>query len=154
MSQDQDKDKGTKGRLSESGIGQPAVLVALAILALIGVFAWFGGASLVRPAGTGNAVVTGQPVQGEATVHDSVQRITVDPATGIFVPNVIVARAGTPLQIAFKPGSGCLGSVMFKDFGITQEISQGGIVELPALKPGEYSFSCGMRMVFGKVVVR
>jgi hypothetical protein len=146
--------KNPKTKNSESGISQPTVLVALAILALIGVFAWFGGTKLVRPAGTGNAVVTGQPVEAQAALHGGVQRITVDPASGIFAPNVIVARAGTPLEIAFKPGTGCLASVMFKDMGITKEITQGGVVDLPALRPGEYSFSCGMQMVFGKVVVK
>jgi hypothetical protein len=148
-----DDTKGTKGKLTESGIGQPTVLVAIAILALIGVFAWFGGTQLVRPAGTGSAVVTGQAVQGEAVLHDGIQRIAVDPGTGIFVPNVIVARAGAPLEIGFKPGSGCLASVMFEGLKVSQDISQGGIVVLPALQPGEYSFSCGMRMVFGKIVV-
>jgi hypothetical protein len=146
--------KTAREKLTESGIGQPTVLVAIAILALIGAFAWFGGTKLVRPAGAGTAVVTGQPVQGEAVLHGGVQRIVVDPATGIFVPNVIVARAGTPLEIGFKPGSGCLASVRFETFKIAQDISQGGAVALPALQPGEYSFSCGMQMVFGKVVVK
>jgi hypothetical protein len=143
-----------KTRLSESGISQPTVLAAIAILALIGVFAWFGGTKLVRPAGTGDAVVTGQPVEARAAERGGVQLITVDPGSGIFAPNVIVARAGVPLQIAFKPGVGCLASVLFKDFSISRDITQGGVVDLPALKAGEYSFSCGMRMVFGKVVVR
>jgi hypothetical protein len=146
--------KSMRTKASESGISQPTVIAALAILALIGVFAWFGGTKLVRPAGAGDAVVTGQPVEGQAAPHGGVQRITVDPGTGIFAPNVIVARAGVPLQIAFKPGAGCLASVMFKSFSIRKDITQGGVVDLPALKPGEYSFSCGMEMVYGKVVVK
>jgi hypothetical protein len=148
------KEKDPKGKRGESGISQPTVLVALAILALIGVFAWFGGNTLVRPSGTGNAVVTGQPVEAQAVARGAVQRITVDPGSGVFVPNVIVAKAGTPLEIAFKPGSGCLAGVLFKDFNVSKDITQGGVVELPALKPGEYSFSCGMQMVFGKVVAK
>ncbi len=151
MSDSRDKKAGTSG---PQGFWNPAVIAALVILALVAVFAIVGGRSLVRPAGAGDATVTGQPVQAEAAMAGAVQRITVDPSSGVFSPNVLVAKAGVPLQIQFKPGTGCLSSVRFDDQQVSQDISHGGVVQLPAMRPGEYPFACGMKMVFGKIVVR
>jgi len=92
---------------------------------------------------------------GTAKVEGSVQRVSVDLSTGAYVPSVITAKAGIPLEIAFGQGNGCLASVLVPDFGIDQDLTQGGaVVKLPAMKAGEYQFSCGMQMVFGKIVVQ
>ncbi len=142
-----------KGR-APSGFWNPTVIAALVILALVAVFAVVGSRSLVRPAGAGYTTVTGQPVEGSAKLMGAMQQIVVDPSTGIFNPNVIVAKPGMPLVIVFKPGTGCLATVRFETFQISQDISNGGTVILPAMKAGEYPFECGMKMVFGKIVVR
>ena len=48
-----------------------------------------------------------------------------------------------------------MAELLMKDFAIYRDLTQGGsIVELPALDPGEYGFSCGMEMVFGTIVVQ
>jgi Cu+-exporting ATPase len=84
-----------------------------------------------------------------------VQRISVDLTKGYYDPSVIHAKAGVPLEISFGQGSGCLGSVLIPDFSVNQDLTNGGaVVKLPAMKAGEYSFSCGMRMVYGKIVVQ
>lgn len=47
-----------------------------------------------------------------------------------------------------------MAEVMFKDFNVFEDITNGGAtIDLPALDPGEYTFSCGMEMVFGTLVV-
>ena len=47
-----------------------------------------------------------------------------------------------------------MAEVVFPEFGIFEDLTQGGVViTLPALEPGEYRFSCGMQMVFGTLVV-
>lgn len=98
--------------------------------------------------------VTGEPLEGSATVDGDVQRISVDVTTGIYQPNVIRLVAGVPAEIAFSEGSGCTAQVMSDELGFFEDLSAGGAtVALPALQPGEYSFSCGMRMVFGKIIV-
>lgn len=144
------------------GAGWPTIVAFVVILALVGGFALLGSRTLVRTAGGGataggapeTPTVTGQPVEKATAVDGSVQRITVDPASGVYDPNVIVAKAGVPLEVTFKPGSGCLAAVSFPTFSIRQDIQSGAVVKLPALKAGEYPFSCGMKMVFGKIVVR
>jgi len=92
---------------------------------------------------------------GTAKVEGGVQRISVDLSKGFYDPSVIDAKAGVPLEISFGQGSGCLASVLVPDFGIDQDLTAGGaVVKLPATKAGEYEFSCGMHMVFGKIVVQ
>lgn len=89
------------------------------------------------------------------TITESgVQRISVDVSNGYFDPTVIRASAGIPLELTFGEGSGCMAQVAFPEFDIVKDLTRGGAaVELPALEPGEYGFSCGMSMVFGSLVV-
>jgi hypothetical protein len=96
-----------------------------------------------------------EPTEGSAVVEGGVQRISVDVTQGYFDPSVIVLEAGVPAEIVFSEGYGCMAEVMFKDFAIFEDLTQGGVVvNLPALEPGEYGFSCGMEMVFGTLVVK
>lgn len=99
--------------------------------------------------------LTGAPVEGEATVDGSVQRIEVDLSKGYYDPNVIVLKAGVPAEVTFGQSSGCTGQVMSKQLDFFEDLTAGPVtVKLPALDAGEYGFSCGMEMVFGKIVVR
>jgi plastocyanin domain-containing protein len=92
---------------------------------------------------------------GVAKLEGAVQRISVDLSQGFYDPTVIEAKAGMPLEITFGQGQGCLSSVLVPSAGIDQDLTQGGaVVKLPAMQPGEYEFSCGMKMVFGKIVVK
>ncbi len=97
----------------------------------------------------------GAPVEGATTVEGEVQKIAVDTSQGSFSPNVIKAKAGVPIEIAFSqaPG-GCLSGVIFPDFNIGEDLTAGPkTVTLPALDPGEYSFYCQMQMVSATIVV-
>lgn len=99
--------------------------------------------------------ITGEPVEGAASVAGDVQTVDVDLSKGYYDPNVIVLEAGVPAEITFGQSSGCTAQVMSKDLGFFEDLSAGpATVKLPALDAGEYTFSCGMEMVFGKIVVR
>ncbi len=98
--------------------------------------------------------VTGDPVEGAAAVSGNVQTISVDLSKGYYQPNVIKLAAGIPAEITFGQSSGCTGQVMSKDLDFSEDLTSGAkTVKLPALQKGDYSFSCGMEMVFGKIVV-
>jgi len=98
--------------------------------------------------------ITGEPVEGAAVVAGPVQTIDVDLSAGYYQPNVIKLKAGVPAEITFGQGSGCTAQVMSKDLGFFEDLSAGPrTVKLAELQPGEYTFSCGMEMVFGKIVV-
>lgn len=98
--------------------------------------------------------VSGNEVAGKATVEGGVQKISVDLSTGTYAPNVISMKAGVPAEITFGQSSGCTGVVQSSDLNFQEDLSAGPkTVKLGGLKPGTYAFSCGMQMVFGKIVV-
>jgi plastocyanin len=98
--------------------------------------------------------VTGDKVVGTAEVVGNVQKISVDLSKGYYEPNQIVLKAGVPAEITFGQSSGCTAQVVSQDLGFSEDLTAGPrTVKLAALQPGEYGFSCGMQMVFGKIVV-
>ncbi len=97
--------------------------------------------------------VTGDPVEGTAVVAGGVQAIAVDVGT-TYAPNIIKLKAGVPAEITFGQGGGCTAQVMSADLGFSEDLTAGPkVVKLAALEKGTYSFSCGMSMVFGQIVV-
>lgn len=98
--------------------------------------------------------VTGDAINGSATIDGDVQKISVDLSKGYYDPNVITLKAGLPAEITFGQSGGCTGQVMSQELGFFEDLTASPrTVKLPALKKGTYSFSCGMQMVFGKIVV-
>lgn len=98
--------------------------------------------------------ITGDPVEGAAVVEGDSQSIDIDLSAGYYQPNVIKLAAGVPAKVTFGQSSGCTGQVMSEQLGFFEDLTTGPVtVELPALEAGEYEFSCGMAMVFGKIVV-
>ncbi len=94
------------------------------------------------------------PITGAATLEGAVQRIAIDASTGSYNPNTITLKAGVPAELTFSQASGCLGQVISQDLSFSEDLTTGPkTVKLPALKAGTYQFSCGMQMVFGKIVV-
>lgn len=98
--------------------------------------------------------ITGDPVEGAAVVEGDSQSIDIDLSAGYYQPNVIKLTAGVPAKVTFGQSSGCTAQVMSEQLGFFEDLTTGPVtVELPALEAGEYEFSCGMGMVFGKIVV-
>jgi Cu+-exporting ATPase len=103
----------------------------------------------------GGAAPAADGPSGVAVVSGAVQTISVDLSQGYYDPTVIEAKAGVPLEITFGQGQGCLAKVLIPAFSVDQDLTAGGaVVRLPAMQPGEYEFSCGMRMVFGTIRVK
>lgn len=137
---------------------RPARRIALVAFAALVALALGGcdkqSAATTSPVNGSGAVPAGAPT-GTPKIEGPVQRIPVDVSTGQFVPSVIQAKAGVPLEITFGQGQGCVSKVLIPAFGVDQDLTQGGAaVKLPAMKAGSYDFSCGMQMVFGKIEVR
>lgn len=151
------------------------LVAALVILAFFAAYGFASGRADSTATATGAEVVAGAGPQttdaasecggsccgtsaavestGTATVEGDVQRIAVDVSAGYFEPSVLRVEAGVPVEITFGEGSGCMAEVMFKDFAVFEDLTNGGaVVSLPALDAGEYSFSCGMEMVYGRLI--
>jgi len=76
---------------------------------------------------------------------------------GGYQPNQIVIQEGERVRLKFvrREYTSCTREVVFPSLDIRRELSpnQPVYIDLPALKPGEVEFRCGMNMVRGKVVV-
>lgn len=75
-----------------------------------------------------------------------------------YSPNVLNIKAGVPVRwvIDAKQMSGCTSAIMIESLGINKNLKAGeNIIEfIPPEGVKEIKFSCGMRMVWGKFVVK
>lgn len=110
------------------------------------------GLSLIGAAGA----TTPTPARADGSHHE-VREIEVI-VQGGYKPNRIEVIEGQHVQLKFvrKEGGGCTREVVFPTLGIRKELPEGQpvVIHLPALKPGEHEFKCGMNMIKGKIVVR
>ena len=88
------------------------------------------------------------------TVEGSVD-IIVD---GGYTPEIITVPVGkkTTLNFLRRDPSSCLEEVVLGDFSIRKELplNQKVAIEITPEKKGEFTYSCGMGMFHGKIIVR
>ena len=76
---------------------------------------------------------------------------------GGYEPDVIVVEKGRPVRLDFyrDETASCSDTVVFGDFGISKPLPafRTTPVEFTPDKTGEFSFTCGMNMIRGKLIV-
>ena len=81
-------------------------------------------------------------------------RVTVK---GGYSPDVIVVRQGAPVRLNFfrDETASCSEDLVLSDFGISRHLPafKTTPVEFTPDKAGEFTFTCGMNMMRGKLVV-
>ncbi|HWS52513.1 MAG TPA: cupredoxin domain-containing protein [Pyrinomonadaceae bacterium] len=86
-----------------------------------------------------------------------VQEITVT-IRGGYSPDVIVVERGRPVRLNFyrDEADSCSEQVVFGDFRIARDLPafRTTPVEFTPERPGEFTFTCGMSMLRGKLIVR
>lgn len=90
-----------------------------------------------------------------AEEKNGVQEAYVDTSFG-FNPQTIFAKPDIPLNIEFGPAEagGCYESIYFPELGIDDvDLTDGAVVEIGPLEPGQYQWACWMDMAFGLIVV-
>ena len=91
--------------------------------------------------------------QKSVAVHDTVT-IMVD---GGYSPEIITISQGKTTALTFlrKDPSNCLEEVVLGDFKIRQHLPlhQKVTIELTPEKSGEFTYTCGMNMYHGKIIV-
>jgi hypothetical protein len=114
------------------------------------------GSASSAPRGGGCCGGGGGPaITKKAEVVGGVQTIAVDISKGYYDPNTIELKAGVPAEITFGQGSGCLGQVQSQELNFFEDLTSGPkTVKVGALQPGTYTFTCGMQMVSGTIVVK
>jgi len=89
---------------------------------------------------------------GEGGVQEV--KITVK---GGYTPDVVVVKQGRPVRLDFyrDETSSCSEQVVFGDFGIARDLPAFTTtpVEFTPRKSGEFTWTCGMNMLRGKLVV-
>jgi plastocyanin domain-containing protein len=77
---------------------------------------------------------------------------------GVYTPARIEVPAGQPVTLRFvrKDPSPCAEKVLFDDLGISADLPLGKPVDVTMTppRPGEYEFTCQMRMYRGTLVAR
>ena len=126
--------------LTHLDTAQVAVLVAG--IALIAGIIWYFFGERTR--------VVAQSSQG------GVQELRVT-VKGGYSPDRIVVTQGRPVKIDFyrDETSSCSEEVIFGDFGIARQLPafQTTAIEFTPDKAGEFTFTCGMNMLRGKLIV-
>ena len=93
-----------------------------------------------------------------ATVgQGGVQEIKVT-VKGGYSPDLIVVKQGRPVRLDFyrDETASCSDRVIFGDFGIARDLAayKTTPIEFTPDKAGEFTFTCGMNMMRGKLVVQ
>lgn len=92
-----------------------------------------------------------------AIIKDGHQHVTVT-VSGGYSPETVVFERDVPATLIFhrKDTSNCLEEVVLSDFGIKEKLPIGEDfpIEINTEKAGEFQYSCGMHMFFGKVVIK
>ncbi len=99
--------------------------------------------------GERQAVATGAGENGVQQI-----KITVK---GGYSPDVIAVRQGKPVRLDFyrDETASCSEQVVFGDFGIARDLPafKTTPIEFTPDKVGEFTFTCGMNMLRGKLIV-
>lgn len=118
------------------------VAVLIAGVMLIGLILWYFFGERER---TVAAEGTGGVQQVKVTVK------------GGYSPDLIVVKQGRPVRLDFyrDETASCSEEVIFGDFGIARPLPafQTTPIEFTPDKAGEFTFTCGMNMLRGKLVV-
>ena len=90
------------------------------------------------------------------TVGDGVQEINIT-VKGGYSPDVVVVREGLPVRLNFyrDETASCSEQVVFGDFRIARTLPpfKTTAVEFTPDRAGEFTWTCGMNMLRGKLVV-
>ena len=90
------------------------------------------------------------------TGESGVQEVNVT-VKGGYSPDVIRVRQGRPVRLNFyrDETASCSDRVIFGDFGIARDLPafKTTPIEFTPDKSGEFTFTCGMNMMRGKLVV-
>lgn len=90
-----------------------------------------------------------------STVSTEAQEATVV-VRGGYDPQVIRVKAGVPLKLTFdrQETSSCSEEVVLPDFNIRRFLPahERTTLDLRAVQPGTYEFTCGMNMLRGRIV--
>jgi RND family efflux transporter MFP subunit len=103
-------------------------------------------------------LMAGQTVTSLAASTPVAENVTIEVSSAGFTPASVTLSAGKPHRLTFirKDEQNCGTEVIFPKLGIKKPLplNQPVLIEIPAQQEGELTFSCGMDMLKGKLVIR
>jgi plastocyanin domain-containing protein len=118
------------------------IIVVIAGVALVALVLWYFFGERERVAASARA--------------DGVQEIDIT-VKGGYSPDVVVVRQGSPVRLNFyrDETASCSDRVVFGDFHIARDLPafKTTPVEFTPERAGEFTWTCGMNMMRGKLVV-
>lgn len=88
--------------------------------------------------------------------HGGVQHVKIT-VKGGYAPDLVVVKQGRPVRLDFyrDESASCSEEVILGDFGIARPLPafKTTAIEFTPDKAGEFTFTCGMNMIRGKLVV-
>jgi hypothetical protein len=83
------------------------------------------------------------------------QRFSIAIGGAGYDPDHILAKTGSPIVLTVAQGEGCASGFGIPQLGLFRDNSSGPVtVRISKPKRGEYTYTCGMGMVTGTLVVR
>lgn len=118
------------------------IVVVVVAIALIGLVLWY---------------FFGEREKTAAALSSSGRQEVKIIIKGGYSPDVIVVRQGKPVKLDFyrDETASCSEEVIFGDFGIARHLPayKTTAIEFTPEKAGEFTFTCGMNMIRGKLIV-
>ena len=91
-----------------------------------------------------------------ATARAGAQEVQIT-VKGGYAPDVVVVRKGSPVRLNFRreETASCSEQVVFSDFDIVRDLPpfQTTAIEFTPDRTGEFTWTCGMNMMRGKLIV-
>jgi plastocyanin len=152
----------TNGKLSLDTQGISPFNIFSAGLVLIALFLFLYSSDFVKIPGEAEAAQTKEtntpPAQTELDIRDeSKPKIDMMVTPTGYSPNVIKVKKGVPVELNItNPGdNSCFSTFMMPDFKLNNVNLKAGTTKLTFTpdKEGEYTFTCGMNMFKGTVIV-
>lgn len=83
------------------------------------------------------------------------QRLDIAIGEAGYEPSTLSARATIPITLVVEKGEGCAAGFLMPALGVSADNSRGPVsIDIGILKEGTYTFTCGMGMVEGRLIVR
>jgi plastocyanin len=152
----------TNGKLSLDTQGISPFNIFSAGLVLIALFLFLYSSDFVKVPGEAEAAQTQEtntpPAKTELDITDETNpKIDMMVTPSGYSPNVIKVKKGVPVELNItNPGdNSCFSNFMMPDFNLNNVNLKAGTTKLTFTpdKEGEYTFTCGMNMFKGTVIV-
>jgi plastocyanin domain-containing protein len=130
-------------RTSPSLVALAALLLLLTAAAGCGTTSTGGGSAPANPSAT-----------AASPKSSTAQQISIGFGPNGYDPTTVTASAGRPIELTVDQGFGCAAGFFLPELDIFADNTAGpATVELEPLEPGTYTFTCGMQMLRGSLVV-